>query len=131
MMIRMKIIHLERFERAGLRPAGYVTACRDAAIAEKDGVLSFEPAAYAELRDRFGVHGHLPPPRRKTAGGPGTVLAWLIRILTLGLVRPCTTCKSRIRRMDQMGWWGVLTLGTRRNLMPGTRSAINHIMFSR
>lgn len=124
--------------------AGYVAACCDAAITAKNGVLVFEPAAYAELRDRFAVHGHLPSPRRKTAEGPGTLLAMVIRIITFGLLRPCTICRGRARQL--IGWGGVACSpavsgrrddvvesqcrGTGRRIMPGTLSAMNHTRHS-
>ena len=52
---------------------------------------------------------------------PGTWLASLIFVVTLGRIRPCTACKSRARAMDQAGWSGLIHLWARwawRRLFP-------------
>ena len=44
---------------------------------------------------------------RRGLPGPGTALTWLIKLFTLGFVRPCTGCRSRARRLDRFGWRGL------------------------
>ena len=34
---------------------------------------------------------------------PGSWLAWLIRVVTFGHIRPCASCKSRMAKLDGMG----------------------------
>lgn len=45
--------------------------------------------------------------RRRNLLPPGTWLAMAITVLTLGLVVPCSSCKSRSRAMDRAGWRGL------------------------
>lgn len=47
-------------------------------------------------------------------GGPGTTAARIISVVSFGLLRPCTTCRSRARRLDRLGWRGLLTFGLAR-----------------
>ncbi len=45
---------------------------------------------------------------------PGTWFAAVVAVLTIGLVRPCPSCKSRRAMLDRAGWRGVPRLLTTR-----------------
>jgi|GEM_PF-4427085 len=40
--------------------------------------------------------------------GPGDLIAYLIMALTLGKVRPCASCRSRRKKLNDWGWRGCL-----------------------
>jgi hypothetical protein len=44
---------------------------------------------------------------------PGDWLAMLIQVVTVGLVRPCAGCKSRMASMNRTGWRGLAGLWIR------------------
>lgn len=46
--------------------------------------------------------------KQRRALPPGTWLATLVQVLSVGLVRPCTKCKSRMDRLNKLGWRGVV-----------------------
>ena len=110
----LDIDDVRRKERRGRVQAGTVDAL--IARAKRIEFPRGEPA-YAVDRDWWHEQTSAHPQRRLrtrrrrrrriTIPGPGTTLAWLIRLVTLGLVRPCTGCRSRARRLDHLGWRGM------------------------
>lgn len=40
-------------------------------------------------------------------GGPGAALALVIRVITLGLLKPCGPCDCRRKKLDRLGWRGL------------------------
>lgn len=68
---------------------------------------------------------HSRPKTRPHIAPPGTWVAAVIFVATLGKVVPCLTCKSRASAMDQAGWRGMPGLlggwAIRRWLVPMSR----------
>ena len=78
-----------------------------------------------EHHECMGCLSNMPPmiKVKRRRFGPGDILAYIIMAATLGFVRPCATCKSRRRRMNDLGWWGLLTWLPRRIITKGGRRA--------
>ena len=66
-----------------------------------------EPPKAKPVRDSL-ASGRAPRTGRLMP--PGTWLVNAIALITIGLVRPCTGCKSRARAMDRAGWKGLPVL---------------------
>ena len=110
----LDIDDVRRKERRGRVPAGTVDALIERATRiefghgkpayEVDRIWWHEQTgAHSQRRLRTRRRRH----RRIVIPGPGTALAWLIKLITLGFVHPCTGCHSRARRLDRLGWRGL------------------------
>ena len=47
------------------------------------------------------------PQKRARLLPPGTWLAMLVKVLSLGFLSPCAGCRSRAKAMDEAGWRGL------------------------
>ncbi len=55
----------------------------------------------------LGKWTDVPTPKPSRILPPGTWLSMFIQVITFGLVRPCTSCKSRMATMNRAGWAGL------------------------
>ena len=55
----------------------------------------------------LGKWADVPAPRPSRILPPGTWLSMFIQVTTFGLLRPCTSCKSRMATMNRAGWCGL------------------------